>query len=82
MFDPELYRDKEEVARWKERCPIDRFRNWALSAGMLNEADAAAIMKDAEEEIERAVAFAEASPWEPVEDLERDVMTPKAEEAR
>ena len=31
-------------------------------------------------EIEEAVAFAEASPWEPVEDLLRDVVAPAGKE--
>jgi TPP-dependent pyruvate/acetoin dehydrogenase alpha subunit len=34
------------------------------------------IEKDVGRLIEEAVAFAEAAPWEPVEDLLRDVYTP------
>lgn len=82
MFDPELYRDRAEVAEWKKRCPIDRFRTWALSAGLLHQEDMTRIEADVEAEIEKAVAFAEAAPWEPVEDLLRDVMTPQAEAVR
>lgn len=76
MFDPELYRDKGEVAEWKKHCPIDRFKNWALSAGVLHQQDVDEIGTEVAAEIEKAVAFADASLWEPVENLLRDVTTP------
>lgn len=81
MFDPELYRDKAEVALWKERCPIDRFRNWAITAGLLHDADVGQVEKNVAAEVESAVAFAEAAAWEPAEDLLRDVMAPRPERA-
>jgi pyruvate dehydrogenase E1 component alpha subunit len=77
MFDPELYRDKAEVSEWKKRCPIERFRNWAVPAGILHEADVMEIESAVAAEVEAAVAFAEEAPWEPVEDLLRDVVTPR-----
>jgi len=73
MFDPELYRDKAEVAEWKKRCPIERFTRAASQAGWLAEADVAAIEREVAAEIDAAVAFAEAGSWEPIEDLARDV---------
>jgi pyruvate dehydrogenase E1 component alpha subunit len=76
MFDPELYRDKAEVEHAKERDPIHLFQNWGLTAGLLHDADVKAIEQDVAAEIEDSVAFAEAAPWEPVEDLLRDVHTP------
>jgi pyruvate dehydrogenase E1 component alpha subunit len=79
MFDPELYRDKAEVAEWRKRCPIERFRNWLVAAGVLHEAEFAALTADIEREVEGAVVFAEQAPWEPVTDLLRDVVTPPAE---
>ena len=79
MFDPELYRDKAEISEWKKRCPIDRFRNWAMAAGILHEADLTEIEGTVAAEVEAAVAFAEEAPWEPVEDLLRDVVTPAGE---
>ncbi|EPX82151.1 pyruvate dehydrogenase (acetyl-transferring) E1 component subunit alpha [Salipiger mucosus] len=69
MFDAQLYRDKAEVEAWRQKGPILRFRNWALSAGLLHEADIAAIETEIEAEIADAVAFAESSEWEPVADL-------------
>lgn len=74
MFDAQLYRDKEEVERWKERDPIKRFQDWALSAGLLHDSDVAAMSTEAVAEVDAAVAFAEASAWEPLADLEKYVL--------
>jgi len=76
MADPELYRAKDEVEQWKARDPIalftGRLREWRLLA----DADLAAIEASVAAEVEDAVAVAEAGPWEPVEDLTKDVYTP------
>ncbi len=76
MFDPELYRAKDEVEHWKERDPIHTFTERCLAEGALTDDDVAAIRRSAAEELDEAVAYAEAGTWEPVEDLARDVMTP------
>lgn len=73
MFDPELYRDKQEVERWKQRCPIVLFEKAAGEAGLLPPGTLEAIEAEVAAEIDAAVAFAEAGSWEPVEQLERDV---------
>jgi len=76
MYDPELYRKKDEVEQWKQRDPIvtyeARLRRW----GLLADAEKAALEAAVEAEIADAVAFAEAAPWEPVGDLTKDVSTP------
>jgi pyruvate dehydrogenase E1 component alpha subunit len=79
MFDPELYRDKAEVQRWRKRDPIPAFSGRCLQEGTLTHDEIADIEKAADAEIEAAVAFAEAGTWENVEDLERDVLTPAVE---
>jgi pyruvate dehydrogenase E1 component alpha subunit len=78
MYDPELYRSKEEVAAWKERDPILQFRKRSLDAGVLSESDLVALEAEVETEVAAAVAFAEAGDWEPVSSLLRDVTAPKA----
>jgi pyruvate dehydrogenase E1 component alpha subunit len=72
-FDPELYRDKQEVEAWKQRDPIPALIGRLQAVSMLSEDDLAALESGIAEEIGAAVAFAEASPLEPVEDLTRFV---------
>jgi pyruvate dehydrogenase E1 component alpha subunit len=79
MFDAELYRDREEVERWKRHGPIHTFTDRLKAAGVMTEEDYLAIDRAALAEVDAAVAFAEAAPWEPVEQLARDVTTPAAE---
>ena len=71
MYDPERYRDSSEVTQWKERDPIATWRrqlegDGTLAAGAFDELDAAV-----GDELDDAIAFAEASEVEPVEELHR-----------
>ena len=75
MYDAELYRDKQEVERWKKHGPIHTFTDRLKAAGMMSEADFEAIDRAALREVDAAVQFAEAGTWEPVELLTRDVYT-------
>ena len=77
MFDAQLYRDKAEVERWKERDPIRRFAEWTVACGLLHESDVHALETEAATEVEAAVAFAEQGAWEPVADLGRFVLMDK-----
>lgn len=76
MFDPELYRSKDEVERWKQRCPVASFSAYAIRQGWLQPERLDGIEADVASEIEQAVGFAEAGTLEPVETLTRDVYTP------
>jgi pyruvate dehydrogenase E1 component alpha subunit len=73
MYDPELYRDKEEVEHWKERDPITTFSNRAARDGLLREDDVVGLEAEIAKELDEAIAFAEAGTLEPVEDLTRFV---------
>ncbi len=73
MFDPQLYREKEEVEAWRERDPLTNFRRYLENQGLMDAKTLSALERDVKVEIERAVAFAEAGQWEPVEDLTRHV---------
>ena len=73
MFDAQLYREKSEVEAWKAKDPIARFRDWALSANLIHAEDVARLEAEAATEVRAAVAFADAAPWEPVEDLGKHV---------
>ena len=69
--EAEVYRTKEEVAEWRKKDPIDKFRKQLIEAGMLTEKDAEKIDKDVMAEVDKAVEFAEKSPFpEPQETLE------------
>jgi pyruvate dehydrogenase E1 component alpha subunit len=78
MFDAELYRSKGEVEQWKTRCPIAAFTRRLQSEGLLDAAGLEAIEAEVAAEITRAVGFAEAGTWEPLEGLARDVYTARA----
>lgn len=74
MFDAQLYRAKEEVEEWKQRCPLAHLTAWMAGAGMLHEGDLPEIEAAVAKEIDEAVAFAEAGTLEPVSELTRHVV--------
>src|SRR5574341_1131531 len=76
MYDPDRYRTKEEVAQWKRRDPLILFPTQLRKQGLADETDVAKLEKSVAAEIAEAVAAAEAGPWEPVEDLLKDVHSP------
>ena len=78
MFDAELYRSKAEVEGWRERCPIRALTGRLTREGMLDAGELEKMESQVQAEIAAAVTYAEAGTWEPVEDLARDVYTPRA----
>jgi pyruvate dehydrogenase E1 component alpha subunit len=76
MFDPDLYRSRQEIDAWKTRGPIHTYTARLKAQSLLTEDEFLALDGAAQQEVESAVAFAEASPWEPVEDLLHHVHTP------
>jgi pyruvate dehydrogenase E1 component alpha subunit len=73
MFDPELYRSKGEVEAWRDHDPIEKLRNRLEGQGVVTDEIWARLEGEVTEEVDDAVAFAEAGTWEPVEDLTRFV---------
>ncbi|MGC2373335.1 MAG: pyruvate dehydrogenase (acetyl-transferring) E1 component subunit alpha [Solirubrobacteraceae bacterium] len=73
MYDPDLYRPKAEIERWRQHDPIPALAGRLQAAGLLSAGDVEEIERGVAEEIEAAIAFAEAGTLEPVEDLERFV---------
>ena len=73
MFDPQLYRDKQEVEEWKKRDPIATFQARLQAQGLLNDEDVKRIEEEIAAEIAKAIEFAEAGTWEPVKELTRFV---------
>lgn len=76
MFDPDLYRDPAEIAEWKLRDPIPALADRLIHTGELDAGAYEALDSAAQAEVSAAIAFAEESPWEDVDDLLRDVTTP------
>ncbi|MBX7444855.1 MULTISPECIES: pyruvate dehydrogenase (acetyl-transferring) E1 component subunit alpha [unclassified Arthrobacter] len=79
MFDPELYREKSEVAQWMERDPIRLLQSVLEAAGQLPQKQWAALQEDVDAEISTAVGFAEAGTPEPVSELARFVYSDTAD---
>jgi pyruvate dehydrogenase E1 component alpha subunit len=77
MFDPDLYRDKAEIEAWKKRGPIHTFSARLKAENKLTETEFLDIDAKVNQEVQAAVAFAEASEWEPLEALTRDVYSPE-----
>ncbi len=73
MYDPDRYRDKAEIERWKAQDPITRLMERMREDGELVEKELTAIERRIAEEVEAAVEAAERAPGEPVENLLRYV---------
>ncbi len=78
MYDPDLYRTKEEIEEWKKRDPISTFQDLLRGQSLLHDNDMAEMESSIEEEISQAIAFAEAGELEPVNALLRDVYTQRS----
>jgi pyruvate dehydrogenase E1 component alpha subunit len=76
MADPERYRSKEEVERWRQRDPIELFAARLESASILTASDRERLEREVAAEVEAAVQEADAAPFEPVETLLEHVTTP------
>jgi pyruvate dehydrogenase E1 component alpha subunit len=73
MADPEQYRTKEEVARWRERDPLPAFGGLLVREGVIEESEREQIDERAIARVDAAVEFAEASPFPAPESLYNDV---------
>lgn len=58
-----VYRSEEEVAEWREKDPISRFRRRILSEETMTEPDLDRIESDVRTEVDEAESEAAASPW-------------------
>jgi len=73
MYDPDLYRTREEIDRYRQHDPIPALIERLRTEGMLGEKDVEQLERSTAQEIEAAIEFAESGTLEPVEDLERFV---------
>jgi pyruvate dehydrogenase E1 component alpha subunit len=73
MFDPELYRSKQEVEGWKKRCPVLSMINRLKEQEWIDDPALEKLEEEIATEISEAVDFAEQSDWESVTELTRFV---------
>ncbi len=78
MYDPDRYRDKAEIERWKERDPIPALTERLTAAGTLGGGVLEWIDTEVGAEVDDAIAFADAGTNEAVDDLERFVTSEPA----
>ena len=77
MFDPQLYREKQEVEEWKKRDPISALQSRMQEQGLLTEQDLTQLEDEIAGEITDAVQFAENGSLEPIDNLTRFVYSEK-----
>jgi pyruvate dehydrogenase E1 component alpha subunit len=74
MSDPGNYRTREEIAKYQERDPIVLFKDSLKEAGVLTDKDFEKIEQQAVEATEKALKFAEESPFPDQSELLTDVL--------
>jgi pyruvate dehydrogenase E1 component alpha subunit len=80
MYDPDRYRDKQEIEHWRERDPIPALVAVLRGQGLLTDTDLERIEAEVAAEVEDSIAYADAGTLEDVVDLERFVVTEQPEE--
>ncbi|MCL9816131.1 pyruvate dehydrogenase (acetyl-transferring) E1 component subunit alpha [Natronocalculus amylovorans] len=60
--DPTVYRDDEEVQRWKAKDPIPRLENYCRNHGLLDDESVAAVRSEVETRVADAIDAAESEP--------------------
>jgi pyruvate dehydrogenase E1 component alpha subunit len=73
MADPEEYRSKDEVEEWRKRDPINAFKSRLIEEDVISEEDAEKLDSDAVARIDRAVEFADGSPFPDLDSLYDDI---------
>jgi len=74
--DPSVYRDDEEVQRWRERDPIDRFESYLRNEGVIDDERIDAIESEIEETLATLVDRAEGVDGDPSEMFESTYAEP------
>lgn len=78
MYDPDRYRDKAEIERWKARDPIAALTAQLKQDGQLTDHDLEVFEKEIAAEIAQALDAAEAADTEPLEGLTEFVYSPRS----
>src|SRR4051812_40958719 len=73
MADPEEYRSKEQVEEWRQRDPINVFKQRMADAGMISDDDFEKMDDEATKQVDAAVEFADNSPFPDLDSLYDDI---------
>jgi pyruvate dehydrogenase E1 component alpha subunit len=71
--DAMSYRSKDEMAAWRDKDAIPRFRAWCVQRGVVTAAEDERLVAEVGAEVERATEFARRSPWPAPEAALEDV---------
>lgn len=74
MSDAMKYRSKDELEKARSRDPIAIYRSRLSEAGLINNEQAEAMEAEVNEQIEQAIAQADADPHPPLEDRFNDAL--------
>jgi acetoin:2,6-dichlorophenolindophenol oxidoreductase subunit alpha len=66
---PEYGRDPAEIARWRQKDPIDRLAGQLAERGLLDDEGRERVADEARAEIDAAISFAEECPFPPAEEV-------------
>lgn len=67
--DANVYRTKEEIEEWKQKCPIKRYRQKLINTGTASAEELDKIEKEVEKAIQDAIEYAKNSPEPSVKDI-------------
>lgn len=73
MFDPDLYRSKDEIMKWLSRDPIKMYEDFLRRKNFLDDEAFEDIKHRVDSRLKDALAFAKESPFETNDELERFV---------
>jgi 2-oxoisovalerate dehydrogenase E1 component alpha subunit len=71
--DDRIYRSRDEVAQWRQRDPVRRFRDQLVAAGILDEATEDEIHSRVAASVDDATDYAEAAPYPDISTVARRV---------
>lgn len=74
--DPATYRNRDEVAEWRQRDPIERVEQYLIDKQWLTQEEADRIQQQVRAEVEEVMRFADESPYPPASALYEHIFAP------
>ncbi len=76
------YRSKEEMAQWRAKCPIKRFREKIVRQRLLTKKELERLETDVRQRVEEAMVYADESPFPAGQEALEDLFAQETGEAR